>query len=316
MLHTTARIAPSPGRPFRAARGSLRSVLASLACLMLGPLSAQTILYEDLGSFGASTDMLRLVAPGVLPELGHGPNQTWDLSGLTLQAIGTMNFTPAAGTAHAAQFPTANWVWTHTATGVGTAYYYLRATSQGMDLLDRNVGLPDPVIYTDPVQIMKFPFTLGESFTDDYSTGGVINTKHWNFAGYGTLILPSATISGVALVESQEGDVVFWNHNRLCPVMISDEGSTMFYIQNNVGVGEHAAQTAEVWPNPCTHYLNVPQALPGSGWQVLDMQGRILATGKLATGAPQVDVRHLVPGSYVLLLGREAAWQRVRFVKN
>ncbi|HMN06487.1 MAG TPA: T9SS type A sorting domain-containing protein [Flavobacteriales bacterium] len=295
----------------------MKPFITPLACLFLAPLSAQTIQHGNLGPFGVTTDMHRLVAGPGLPTLGEGAGQTWDLSDLELLNVGTMTFAQADGTPHAAEFPEANWVWTHHVTGVGSAYYFIEIGSEGMDLWDRNVGLPNPVIYTDPVRIMKFPLELGESFTDTYSTGGDVNYKHWTYAGHGTLILPVATLANVALVVSEEGDLAFWNTSPLYPVMIADPGSAMFYVQNNVGIGEQAMPALAVWPNPCTDVLHLPDATGAAHWSVVDMQGRRLLEG-LASGPAtrKVNVGLLAPGGYMLLLETEGTRQQVRFVKK
>lgn len=295
----------------------MKALLTPLALLLLAPLSAQTIQYGNLSPFSVSTDMHRLIAPAALPALSEGGDQTWDLSGLTLLNIGTMNFTSANGTPYAGDFPQANWVWVHEVTGVGSAYYYIEISSEGMDLWDRNVGLPNPVVYTDPVRIMKFPLALGESFTDEYATENGVNYKHWTYAGNGTVILPIGTVENAALVVSEEGDITFWNLEPVYPVMIADEGSAMFYIQNNVGVAGHARPELAAWPNPCKDVLHLPATTGPGQWKVLDMQGRVLADGFFhGQSSRQVNVGSLAPGGYMLLLESDQVRGQARFVKE
>lgn len=294
----------------------MKALITPLACLLLAPLSAQTIEYGHLGPFGVSTDMYRMTAPAALPELAGGAGQSWDLSGLTLQNIGTMNFTYAAGTTYADDFPQANWVWVHNATGVGSAYYYIEITTDGMDLWDRNVGLPNAVVYLDPVRIMKFPLELGESFTDEYSTTNGVNYKHWTYTGNGTVTLPIGTVTDVALVVSEEGDIAFWNPEPLYPVMIADATSAMFYLQNNVGIHGPELPSLAVWPNPCRDILHLPTRVRHGQWKVMDMQGRLLLEGMVNGQAGAVDVAGLAPGGYMLLLEADGTRTPVSFVKE
>lgn len=293
----------------------MRTLFTLLASSLLLQASAQTIIHQDLSTFGVSTDML-LGQRAELPALSTGADQQWDLSNMPLAPVGSMDFTAAAGTPYATDFPEANWVWIHSAMGQ-TAYYYLQITPEGIDLLDRNVGLDDPVIYVDPVQVMKFPLSLGESFEDTYSTGTDENMKHWTFVGYGELTLPVGQFSNVALITSEEGDIVFWNHHRLYPIMIADNGSTVnFYMQNNVGVEEHAAGALHVWPNPCGDRLNLLNVAAGTPWSILDMQGRTIRSGTMASGSDPVPTAGLAAGSYVLRLIDGAGQRPLRFIKG
>ncbi|MCB0757169.1 MAG: T9SS type A sorting domain-containing protein [Flavobacteriales bacterium] len=295
----------------------MRTFLTPLAGLLLLPLSAQhTIGQSDLSPFGVQTDMHLLSAPATLPALSDGNNQTWDLSSITLQAVGTLNFTPASGTPYAATYPTANWAWAQIITGVGANYTYLDISATGINILARDVP-SDPDNYTDPVQVMKFPLALGEAYTDSYSHSTGSSTATWTYTGAGTLITPLGTFMNVAKVQNNEGDLLLWNTAPLYPILIDDGDNVLVFAQNNVGVSEHQRSPVGTYPNPCRDRLTVDGAVAGSSWRIVDTQGRTLGIGTVGvTGDQQVDVSGLAPGSHVLVLNDHARFHCVRFMKE
>ncbi len=291
----------------------MKLILTPLSWLLFVCTSAQTIQYSDLGPFGVQADMQYLSASG-LPTLGDGTGQTWDLSGLALQQVGTMAFSPAAGTAYAANYPTANWVWAQSINGLGDAFHYLGITPNGIELLARNVPT-STVDYSDPAQVMKFPLAFGGSFTDPYTNTNGSDTLVWTYTGHGTLITPMGTFTDVAKLVNNEGEIACWKRNPLYPVMLQDDEDILFFVQNNVGVQEQHPDLLGAWPNPCRDVLNMAHAAPGSSWQVLDTQGRMLLNGAVDR-QQQVDVRMLAAGSYLLVSHQGMRLSHVRFVKE
>lgn len=291
----------------------MKSILTPLSFLLLTQATAQTIQYSDLSPYGVQADMQYLNADD-LPALADGTGQTWDLSGLTLQNVGTLAFSPAAGTPYAGNYPVANWAWAQHITGLGSTYQYLAITANGIDLLARNVP-GDAVEYTDAARIMQFPLAFGEGFTDAYVHATGSDTLVWTYAGHGTLITPMGTFTDVAKLVNDEGEVACWNRNPLYPVMVQDDDDILFFVQNNVGVAEQEPAMAHTWPNPCHDRLQVEHALPTTAWRVLDAQGRVLLTGTFGP-AGQVDVRSLAAGSYSLVLLNGSGHMPLRFIKE
>lgn len=294
----------------------MRKIITPTAALFLLSLSAQhTIQYSDLGPFGVETGMHMLTSPATLPPLSNGLNQTWNLGSTTLNEIGTQAFATSAGTPYAANYPTANWVWSQTVPGIGTGYTYLHITPAGIDLLARNVPL-STLEYSDPSQVMKFPLSLGESYSDTYMSTNGGSTMTWTYSGYGTAITPLGTFTEVAKVENTEGDVLLWNTSPLYPIMIADGENTLFFIQTNVGVNEREASTFRVWPSPSSGMLRLEGAKAGSDWSVMDAQGRTVLSGRITWSDGWVDVSALAPAGYVLLLHEAEGVRHARFVKE
>ena len=296
---------------------SMRTSFTLFGALALLSLHAQvTITYADLDPNGVVSDMFVITDPGTAVPPTAGANQTWDLSSITLQNIGTLAFGSAVGTPYAATYPTANWVWGQTLTGVGTNYYYLLINTSAIEVVARDVP-SSPVNYSDPSRVMQFPWAYNTSFTDPYVANGNPSTVTWTYTGHGTLILPNETYTDVVMTQSDEGDRLLWNTSPLYPIII-DDGSTQYvFTQNNVGITEAARTGPNAWPNPCTDQLMVSEVSAGSQWRVVDAQGRLVEEGRASVGGPlTIGVRSLEAGSYILLLNDAGTMRRTTFVKQ
>ena len=147
----------------------MKHTLTLGAVLFLSSLHAQvSIDYSDLSATGVALDMYIVTDPGTSSPPSDGINQTWDFSSVTLQPLGTLNFTAAANTPFAGNYPTANWAWAQTITGVGTDHMYLNIGTSGIEVLATDVP-SSTNNYTDPKRIMQFPMTYGQNFTDSYA---------------------------------------------------------------------------------------------------------------------------------------------------
>lgn len=295
----------------------MRTPLTFLASLFLLPLSAQhTIVYGDLSPFGVQTDMHVLVSPTTLPPLSDGNDQTWDLSGVTLQEAGTLDFDPASGTPYASTYPNANWAWAQDITGLGPNYIYLDISETAINIIARDVP-SSPDNYTDPAQVMKFPMSLAESFTDTYVHTTGSSSYTWTYSGFGTVMTPLGTFTDVAKLESSEGDLLLWSTAPLYPILIAEGDNVLFFAENNVGVTEQHDSAVRIYPDPCQDHLTVADAAIGSMWRILDAQGRTLYQGSMASGANgNVDVRGLATGSYVFMLNEGNRVRRSTFMKQ
>jgi hypothetical protein len=273
-----------------------------------------TVQYGMLDPNGMQLTMYLLTDPGSATEPSNGADQTWDLSTITLQPIGTLDFISAAGTPYAATYPAANWVWRQNVTGLGSQYMYLNFSSSAVEVLATGVPL-ETNNYTNPKTVLQFPFSLGQSVTDTYTDNDGTSSVTWTYAGHGTAITPVGTFSNIVKVTSTEDDLVLWNTAPLHPLVIDDGSSVLAFGPSSVGIGEQADLTALTYPNPCTDvlYVDVNAAAP---WSLMDLQGRTLATGSfMGRGTQVIDIAALSTGSYVLVLGEGAARRSVRFSK-
>jgi len=243
------------------------------ALILATTLNAQvSIDFSDLSASGVSLDMYIVTAPGTATEPTDGINQTWDLTSVTLQPLGTLNFTAASNTPFAASYPNANWAWAQTVTGLGTDHTYLNISTTGMEVIATDVP-SDANTYTDPKQVLQFPMTFGQSFTDAYADVDGPASVTWSYTGHGTALSPLGTFTDLAKVVSTEDDLLLWNTTPLHPLVIDDGTNVLVFVLANVGIGDHNAPAVQVYPSPCTDQLYV-NAAGTADWRILDLQGR------------------------------------------
>lgn len=164
--------------------------------------------------------------PPNLPDFGTGADQTWDLSFLEPINDPTATFVAPASPIH----PTATIACTDCpspygglASVAGPLTEYFLSDANGLHLVGSyatsfDVGYFQEV-YSNPKTIIKYPTIYGETWSDDYEgvfsgQGAPSNfagiTGEWTADGYGTLVLPSGTISNVLKIhlESVQSNVV------------------------------------------------------------------------------------------------------------
>jgi len=287
------------------------------ALLLTASLSAQVSLeLSDLSSTGVSLGMYIVTDAGTAVPPSDGINQTWDFSSVTLQPMGTLDFTAASNTPFAANYPSANWVWAQTVTGVGTDHVYLTIDANGIDVVASDVpSAPNP--YTDPKRVLQFPMTYGQSFTDTYTDNDGPASATWTYSGHGTAITPLGTYSDLAKLWSTEDDILLWNSSPLYPLVIDDGTTVLVFAPTNLGLGDlNQGRSVQVYPNPCTDRL-VVDGVENATWRITDLQGRTVSAGRfLGTGLQELDAAALTAGSYVLLIDTEGDRRSVRFSKQ
>lgn len=262
---------------------------------------------------GVQLDMYLLTSPGSATEPSDGVNQTWDLSSISLQPVGSLDFSNAALTPYANTYPSANWVWAQTVTGMGTDYMYLTIDINVLEVVA--TGVPSDVNdYINPKRILSFPMDLGQSQTDSYEDSDGPGTVTWTYSGHGTAITPVGVFGNVAKVASTEDEVTLWNTAPLYPLVIDDGTSVLVFAPGGVGVSERGAVPVQVYPNPCVESLFVEAH--AADWRITDLQGRAVHSGRFTGPALQrVDVSTLTPGTYVLELDQDGQRRTVRFSK-
>lgn len=134
-----------------------------------------------------------------------GTNQTWDFSSLTGTPATSIVVLPSS-TPNGSYFPNANTAWS--TPGVG--YSYMKTSSTAW----QNCGFSpelSPVIlsYSDLEDMLRFPFTYNNSYTDTWATQFVsagytyyrTGTTTVTADGYGTIIIPGGTYTNVLRVH-------------------------------------------------------------------------------------------------------------------
>lgn len=279
-------------------------------------LQAQVILqYDQYNPEGVTTAVSILVNTGDLDLITDGMDQTWDLSATTLLPAGSMAVAPAQGSPYADLFPEANCVWALSSALLGTDYGYFTVDTAEVNTLALRIP-SEPNIYSPPAKILQFPFSYGDVFTDYYSDNNGPNTIHWTYSGSGTIILPSGTFTNVVKMTSDQSDMILWNTQPLSPILYWNnlDPTLVFSPTGTVGVGGRNVDAPYVWPNPCRDLLTVPNAAPGSDWNITDLQGRVILSGTMPE-TRSLKLADLTPGAHVLQIVRNGERSAVQFLK-
>jgi hypothetical protein len=296
-----------------------RTATLSAILLAAAPLAAQPVLQaSDLPSSPVTTG-LSIISAGAAAG-ANGANQTWNLTGATVLPIGTAVWSTATGTPYAAQVPTANRALAWNVTGSPAFYSYFRSTSNLLELLADGIPDPEADIYTNGLQLLQFPMSFNQSFTDSYAIqGGVSGSVTWTYTGYGTVQTTAGTYSNVAKLTSSDGELAFWLKTPLRPLLLlDDEGDGTFFPAGAVTVEETSdAVTLRIFPNPANEAINLNGAQPGDHYTLIDALGRVLTDGVVpVSGTMTLDVRDLDHGRYYLRLANGTSVATLPFHKD
>lgn len=131
-----------------------------------------------------------------------GANQTWNFSSLQQAAsFQSGDFVLPSTTDFASDFPSANIAEAYT----GGSVNYFNATTEKTEIVGfvsvNQQGQASLVTFTNPQTTMEYPFTFGDSFTDDanrqYGTYNGTVTTQTTADGYGTITLPNGVFTNV-----------------------------------------------------------------------------------------------------------------------
>ena len=161
-----------------------------------------------------------LTATGINPVLGDvypfkygqavspgssGASQTWNLSSIVTSTTVTYNTTLVSATPYASSFPSSNLSYNG-----GGSYSFINPSSTSLKN-DGSVAGTTVMSYSNPEEIMHYPFNMGNTYTDTWAvnfTSGTAfartGTTTVTYDGYGTLILSSGTYSNVARVHFEQ----------------------------------------------------------------------------------------------------------------
>lgn len=222
-----------------------------------------------------------------------GTGQTWDISALT-GTSSTANIVSVASSPNAANHSAANIVFKE-----GTTYTYMKTSSTAYQF--QGTEGPASFIYTDLEDILRYPFSYSNSYTDTWKTtftsAGYLFTRKGTTTvtadGSGTLITAngnitnvlrvhsvqiysdSADISGTPYIINYNNNQYFWYkdgvHFPLAStynLTSSASGSTTggFYTNLAVGIKENALlyNDVSIIPNPTSGNILLKYSLKKS----------------------------------------------------
>lgn len=293
----------------------MKHILLPIAGLVAGFsfASAQTITSSWSPSpWGAAKTMVVEDNMG-LPAGSAGQSQNWDYSSLSSDTFYVETIVPPAGQIGASDFPDAT-VARIITNGNYTAATYFQGTSAVFSFLGsyaESGGIGAGNIYSDPLDLVRYPVGFGQSYTDTYDTEWTTigltysreGTLQVEVDGTGTLTTPAGTFSNVVRVKS----IDTYQYIGLPPIpgsstsgvttqynYISQDYPGIFLLtygitDDNIGnvdtsisygdpsfqlIEEIAGNETSVFPVPASNNINITSAEGISSVTLFDISGR------------------------------------------
>jgi hypothetical protein len=306
-------------------------LFAGLSCFCLTTPAQPVIDYSCGFSDGTVIQVATLHMPSV-DEGDSGPGQVWDFS--SLMAPGSYSEytgTTAFSTPYFDDFPLAN-VASIFEDHLGQQSYRYYTIDETAYKSWGHQSESDQLVLNDPMDILRFPFTLDNSFTDSYYasflTGYQSGSVSVEADAYGTVVLPTAKFTNCLRVKEIRNDTIVTGPVPLITAFVTysfyspgypeplvrvkyntvAEGLSLKTVEWQylypVAVEEAAAAfSMHVYPNPAFSLLHVvaPSNKELSSIEVHDALGRKLFLKKEVVNAGfSVDVAAYPEGLYYL----------------
>lgn len=296
----------------------MKKTLLLLCFPSLAVCAQPVVQYANMAPAGSSFPVHVVSDPGSSNPATDGASVTWDFSSATLvMNVGTVSWMDPADTPQGLDYPASN-LAQRIVLSSGTTYNYYDLQPAKLDQLVDNVGGGTVTVFTDPKQLLAFPFNYQDSFNDTFTANGITESSMRTYSGYGTVILPTGTYTDVIKMTSNTGTIDFL---RTDPVMqlvhIESNGSVLVSGDPVTGVAEQSAPPVlRAWPVPATGLVSITGTGAMGTWSLTDMEGRAHRSGILAPGALEVPLDGLAPGCYTFLLHGPAGTRSLRIVKQ
>lgn len=275
-----------------------------------------------------------------------GEDMTWDNSNIFGSPEGSYTVVNPLWTPFSKDFSNASWALlsdeiTTFYNTADTALVYYGGT-EGSNV----------VYYSDPQVYFSFPFTHGDTWSDEYSgnfwidgvdysrTGTISATGN----GWGSIILPGGIYDNVLRCEMVETlsdesivisytlefsytafystDLGFWVLQYGEIVYTDDQGGnqtfpyTQYIDSVDLNVEEPSVDETDliVYPNPTADFISLNSTKLGQVYQIFSLEGKFMASG-LVDGL-SIDVSGFSPGTYTLNVINKQNVQSAMFVKE
>ena len=274
-----------------------------------------------------------------------GANVTWNLASVTELALDSTLAYNCSATPHCSSFPGSNIAELNFGDYI---YYNTSATSQ------KALGaysLGTVYLFDNTIDIMRYPFNYTNAYVDTLHFGSASYDDFYTeidsfiYDGYGTLVLPTGTDTGVVRVrnityshDSSSGSVTDYRyetynwykpgfHNPIFTIQYDTAGSTTgeqyvydasYYTLKPSSLGVEEVNilnaTMQVYPNPASDVLNIKFKTPyikSATIVITDLVGRVIATIRkddIVNGVAEITypVTGMPEGSYIVQLHSEA----------
>jgi hypothetical protein len=146
---------------------------------------------------------------------------------------------------------------------------------------------------------------------EDYITQNADSISNTHYFNSGVLVYDNPAAPSLMTIKGPE--------DEQDPIQYIDSypssGTTYhFSIKSFNSVADKYASSIKMHPNPTTNFLNIENAENYASFNILSIDGKILAEGNMAE---RLDVRNLKPGIYHLqLTKRNGSFSSTKFLKN
>ena len=274
-----------------------------------------------------------------------GANVTWNYASATQTGFDSIMVYACDSTPYCSTFPGSN-----IAELSGGAYEYFNAISTKLTITGVHNPFADLVLSNTADQL-RYPFTYNSVYADTLYYGSSVLDDYYTeidsfiYDGYGTLILPSGTDTGVvrihnityyhdstsSSVDDGRMETYYWYkpgcHNALLVIDYDTVGSTtgQLYVADATYFVPRANTTAveniaslkasiDLYPNPATDVLHIQFKTPRAASfiaTITDVTGRIIKTitrDNITTGSGDIEypVTDLQSGIYFVRLQSDA----------
>lgn len=222
-----------------------------------------------------------------------GANGSWDFSSATTTGNANIQYTDCSGNSSCSQFPGTNLVINQSGSGAQSANMFWTADN-GKQSINGVIGGGVSIPYSDPEEMLHFPFTYGTTFTDHFAatfTNGVTFYRSGTITvtgdAYGTLKTPSGTFvntirvhrvenyhdsanyGGAPLIMQYVSDIYTWYSPLVREILASTSSLTTmggtpvqsFMYSDIVPTGvagiSNLEASLDLYPNPVQGQLNV-----------------------------------------------------------
>ncbi len=301
------------------------SALSLLMALSIN-LSAQTLDYGTYSMVLSDVQHIRVADNSSFNTAWYGitgNGVTWNASSLTANnAYPVLNFSyfNPNTTPYSALYPAANYAFYEPSLTSLIEYEYDYICSDSVVLQGSYAPSTEHEIYQNGDKRMIFPFFYGQTFSDtyektNYSDANTVSsyqngTRTVTFSGYGTLILPQATFSDVALISETRTNnlgpdsyvytwISFSNGHSLLRYSINGSSiTTVFTTDMPTGIALQENESAvSVYPNPAVGYFTVQTPQHTDKVSITSADGRTVYHNELNSGATSIRL-HAQPGIY------------------
>lgn len=277
--------------------------------LLFNLVNAQTLTYTAFSNILTQTENLVIAsAPSSMIGLTTmtGTGVTWNASSLT-QAPGTpvvhMTFVDPATTPNGQLYPNSNYANYDPALASFIGVQYFQINSDSMVSWGSYEPSTSHEIFQDADKYLIFPFSYGQSFSDNYaktnySDANTISSYQTGvrmvaFNGHGTLILPQGTFTNVGMFSELRTNSLGPNSTRFTWFDLTTGKRLMMYSENNgneVGVYSTDAPTSVIgleqsdvmiFPNPASMAIKLLGAQRFENYSIYNTVGMSVQSGEI-----------------------------------